>query len=462
MPELPEVTTVINTLKPLVIGKTIDEIDVYREKNVLPDSSTFVNALIGETIENIERKGKFLIFLLTNGKVFLSHLRMEGKYFFEEGKMEKNKHDILRFRFRDGTALVYNDVRKFGILALKSEDDYLATPPLAELGPEPWDLDPSSFYGELRKRHVPIKEALLDQKLIAGLGNIYDDEVLFATSIHPLRPASSITEKEAFSIIEESKRILEEAIELGGSTIKSYHPEHGVDGKMQSRLLAYGRALTPCPKCGFPLRKIEVGGRGTTFCPRCQKANKPLIVAITGPIASGKSEIGKILERHGYLRIDTDIVVKGIYESSLLNEKLTASFGKGVIDEKGQVDRAFLTARLLEDPSSIIILNGIVHPLVYEKTLEIIEKSQASKIALEVPVIFDTPFEELADLIVYVEANEKTRRERLLNRGKDPEKSLRISPKFHNGTVKRKCAIVLRDEKSLEDIEAELKRKSLF
>src|SRR5574344_58666 len=293
MPELPEVETIKTILNGIVRNKTIQDIHVYRAKNILSGASLFVRSLKGETFLSASRRGKYLLFHLTHEKVVTSHLRMEGKYY--EGKVGEtpDKFDLVVYDFSDGRSLRCNDVRKFGVLQLTTEEKAFNEEPLSHLGPEPWDLTPEKLYAGLQKRkNTTIKEALLAPSLIAGLGNIYDDETLFAAQVNPKRLAGSISLAEASALLLEARRILKTAIAHGGSTIRSYHPSEGVDGLMQNELLAYGQENEPCSRCGFPLRKIFIGGRGTVDCPHCQPYfGHPLVVAVSGPIASGKSTV---------------------------------------------------------------------------------------------------------------------------------------------------------------------------
>ena len=194
MPELPEVDTVKRILEREVIGKTSEAIEIYRAKNVVTGADEFVRALKGKKIESMSRVGKFLVFHLSEGHVIVSHLRMEGKYYAGKKEDPVEKHEILRFLFADGTRLSYLDTRKFGVLYLEREGDYLAKAPLTEVGTEPWSTDPSALLKAYRRKKRPLKEALLDQGIMCGLGNIYADEVLFATSLHPLKACPTLRE----------------------------------------------------------------------------------------------------------------------------------------------------------------------------------------------------------------------------------------------------------------------------
>lgn len=274
MPELPEVETVRKTLKKLVINKTIVNITIYWPKIIkYPlEIEQFIDALKGETIIDVSRRGKFLI-IYTGQYALVSHLRMEGRYglFSKEDPFDKHTHVI--FHFTDGTELRYRDVRKFGTMHLYKKGDEFLKPPLAKLGPEPFSEDFTVEYlsSKLRKTNRKIKPALLDQEILVGLGNIYVDEALFRSGIHPERIASSLVDEEISLLHKEITSTLREAVEKGGSTIRSYVNSQGEIGMFQLELYAYGRKGEPCKNCGREIVKTTVGGRGTHFCPNCQR-----------------------------------------------------------------------------------------------------------------------------------------------------------------------------------------------
>ncbi|WP_026584332.1 DNA-formamidopyrimidine glycosylase [Bacillus sp. J33] len=274
MPELPEVETVRRTLQELVVNKTISHVSVFWPKMVKhPDEvSQFQDALAGQTFRDIGRRGKFLI-LYTDDYALVSHLRMEGRYgvFSKDEPVEKHTHVI--FHFMDGTELRYKDVRKFGTMHLFTKGEELSTLPLAHLGPEPFaeEFTVDELSARLGRTARNIKTALLDQKTIVGLGNIYVDEALFRSRIHPERPANSLSGAEMELLHKEISETLKEAVEKGGSTIRSYVNSQGQIGMFQLELYVYGRKGEECKVCGNTLERIVTGGRGTVYCPTCQK-----------------------------------------------------------------------------------------------------------------------------------------------------------------------------------------------
>ena len=274
MPELPEVETVRKTLKQLVLHKEIANITVYWPKIIKNpvEVEQFIDALKGETIVDVGRRGKFLI-IYTDQFALVSHLRMEGKYGLYPKEEEFDKHTHVIFHFTDDTELRYRDVRKFGTMHLYKKGEEFIQPPLLELGPEPFSEEFTKEYlaGKLKKTNRRIKTALLDQKLFVGLGNIYVDEALFRSGIHPERIASTLNEEEISVLHDEIVATLSEAVTKGGSTIRSYVNSQGQIGMFQLDLYAYGRKGEACKKCGTPLEKTTVGGRGTHYCPNCQR-----------------------------------------------------------------------------------------------------------------------------------------------------------------------------------------------
>lgn len=273
MPELPEVETVRRTLEQLVIGKTIKEVEIYWPKIIKAPEPVeqFSDALIGQTIHEIGRRGKFLIFQLDDYSL-VSHLRMEGKYAVYPESEPRDKHTHVVFTFTDGYQLRYRDVRKFGTMHLFKKGEEVSKMPLLHLGPEPLsdEFTIADLSMKLAKTNRKIKSVLLDQTVVVGIGNIYVDESLFRAGIHPERMASSLTLDEITRIHGEVKLTLAEAVEKGGSTIRSYVNSQGQIGMFQLELFVYGRKDEPCKRCGTPLEKLVVGGRGTHICPVCQ------------------------------------------------------------------------------------------------------------------------------------------------------------------------------------------------
>lgn len=273
MPELPEVETVRNTLKKLVLGKQIRDIDVFYEKMIRNRTvEDFKNSFVDKTIKDIKRYGKYLVFVFED-IALISHLRMEGKYFIKDLDAPKEKHEHVIFYFTDGLTLRYNDTRKFGTFDVCELEDIESNSPITKLGPEPSsELLTEAYLKKLfERKSTPIKTTLLDQTIISGLGNIYVDEVLFLSKLHPETITNKVTKKERKQIIEQSRFVLEKAIKLGGTTIRSYTSSLGVTGRFQNELFVHTKEGLPCPQCETIITKIKVNGRGSYYCKKCQK-----------------------------------------------------------------------------------------------------------------------------------------------------------------------------------------------
>ncbi|WP_147532593.1 DNA-formamidopyrimidine glycosylase [Bacillus marasmi] len=274
MPELPEVETIKRTLEALILNKQIDRVAVFWPKIVKhpEEVEQFQDALKGQTFLEMGRRGKFLIFY-SDDFALVSHLRMEGKYGLFESDEPVDKHTHVIFYFTDGTELRYKDVRKFGTMHLFLKGTEFNQLPLSQLGPEPFSPEFTlEFLTEkLASSNRKIKVLLLDQTVMVGLGNIYVDEALFRARIHPERLASSLSSGEIAILHREIIATLTEAVEKGGSTIRSYVNSQGQIGMFQLELFVYGKKAEPCVNCGTELQKMVVGGRGTHYCPVCQQ-----------------------------------------------------------------------------------------------------------------------------------------------------------------------------------------------
>lgn len=271
LPELPEVETVRRGLNRLVKGKVISKVEVTYAPMIKTGVDAFCQDLIGQEILDVDRRGKYLLIYLTD-HVLISHLRMEGKYNFFADQVPANKHFHAFFTFIDGSTLVYQDVRKFGTMELLGKADVDAYFISRKIGPEPTeeDFDLEEFAKKLAKSKKPIKSHLLDQSLVAGLGNIYVDEVLFKAKVHPAQTSNQLSTDQVADLRQATIEVLQLGIEKGGSTIRTYKNALGMDGTMQDYLQVYGKTGQACPRCQTEIVKIQLGGRGTHFCPPCQ------------------------------------------------------------------------------------------------------------------------------------------------------------------------------------------------
>lgn len=273
MPEIAEVETVRNTLKNRILGKKIKKVKINYAPIIQSDVKEFERILPGLTFKDINRIGKWLIFELGE-YCLLSHLRMEGKYFLKSIAEKVEKHEHIIFEFTDDTTLRYHDTRKFGRMILVPKDKLAEVEAIKKQGIEPNspDLTKEYLFAKLKKKNIPIKTILLDQTIISGLGNIYANEVLFASKINPLKKGSEITLADCEKIKNSAGKIIMQAIKDGGTTIRSYTSSLGVTGLFQTKLMVHKREGEPCRICQTPIENIKVGGRSTYYCPKCQKS----------------------------------------------------------------------------------------------------------------------------------------------------------------------------------------------
>ncbi|MCF7870631.1 MAG: DNA-formamidopyrimidine glycosylase [Candidatus Omnitrophica bacterium] len=266
MPELPEVATIQKDLEKKVAGKKIVGLKIKKSRVIKePSVAKFKKEIIGKKIEKIIRKGKLLIFKLQPGCFLIIHLRITG--WLRYGK-EEPKARVL-FKISDGNFLNYMDSRLLGHLRLRKE--YKDLNFLQRLGPEIFQLTSNQFKQMLKRRKANVKSLIMNQNFIAGVGNIYAQEALFLAKIDPRRSATSLTVKEKDKLYEKLKAVLAEAIKYRGSSVDSYRNLEGQAGGMEKRLKVYGKKNQPCPICKKPLKKTTIAGRGTCFCPNCQK-----------------------------------------------------------------------------------------------------------------------------------------------------------------------------------------------
>lgn len=281
MPELPEVETIKRGLEKLVLNKKIVQVKIFEDKEFIGESTSILNT----KIIDLRRKGKALIFDLDNKNSFLVHLRMTGQLIFcgdekfggghpNDNFVDKlpNKQTRIQIIFNDKSNLFFNDQRKFGFLKVLRTVDVERDSFIKKLGKEPWEITPKELFDKLKFKNISVKAAILDQTIIAGLGNIYADESLFFASVRPDRKCSELSLKDVEKIVEGAKKTMEDSLNAGGSTIRNYVKADGTKGNYLDLFAkVYGREGKKCEKCGSEIKKIRVAGRGTHFCERCQK-----------------------------------------------------------------------------------------------------------------------------------------------------------------------------------------------
>lgn len=280
MPELPEVETVRRILHPGIVGQTIQDVRIGTFPDVIGATIDGVDpsaSLVGLPFTDTSRRGKYLILHLDDHLYLIVHLRMTGRLLLVPSGDPPVRFEHAALQLSNGIDIRFGDQRKFGRLMLSTEDDVARLD--RALGPEPFasSLNAASLRGVLVRRPGKIKNALLDQRVIAGLGNIYVDEALYRARIHPERPSNSLTLDELKRVVRAMRLVLNQALDRQGTTFSSFENPYGEPGANASFLRAYGRAKHGglCLRCGTPLERTVVGGRGTTFCPRCQVNRLP-------------------------------------------------------------------------------------------------------------------------------------------------------------------------------------------
>lgn len=270
MPELPEVETVKRGLQPLCVGQSVTHVQVHQPALRWPVPETLAQQLSGQTLRQLTRRGKYLLFEFEAGTL-LMHLGMTGVCRVLPQSAPLARHDHVVFEFANGESLRFNDSRRFGAI-LWTEADPLQHALLGKLGPEPLSetFDTAYLYQDTRQRRMAIKPWLMNSHHVVGVGNIYANEALFLAGIHPERPASSLTRPQAALLVEAVKRVLDEAIAAGGTTLRDFKNTQGKPGYFRQALKVYGNQGKACPQCGEPIQHLRQAQRSTYFCARCQ------------------------------------------------------------------------------------------------------------------------------------------------------------------------------------------------
>ncbi|MFS8860826.1 DNA-formamidopyrimidine glycosylase [Synechococcus sp. H60.4] len=275
MPELPEVETVRRDLQRLTLGLRILAVEVLLPRTVAyPGKEEFEQGLAGTCLTQWQRRGKYLLGSLDSGAVLGVHLRMTGQLLWVQGSAPLPVHTRVRLRLEQGWELRFVDLRTFGQMWLvpAGVEPETVIPALQSLGPEPLSPAFSEIYFQaaLQKSRRPIKTALLDQGLVAGVGNIYADEALFLSGIHPLTPASQLSDAAKSRLRQALIEVLRVGLEQRGTTLRDYRDLRGINGNYQGQAWVYGREGDPCRLCGTPIQRLKLAGRSAHFCPRCQ------------------------------------------------------------------------------------------------------------------------------------------------------------------------------------------------
>lgn len=270
MPELPEVETTVNDLRPFVTGKKIVKAEVFTERTISkPSAREFIREMTGKTIKDISRRGKYLIFKLDLGWFWIVHLRMTGSMLVKPSGANEEKFLRALISLDNQTAINFRDPRRFGKMWLVKDVSEV----VGKLGIEPLtaEFTPAMLETILARRTAPIKSLLLDQRLIAGIGNMYADEALYLSRIHPLQPSNSLSKPKTKQLHSAIQTVLQQGIQNKGASTDSFYRPEGAKGEAHLQFKVAHRKGEECPVCRGPIERIVVGQRGTFFCPKCQK-----------------------------------------------------------------------------------------------------------------------------------------------------------------------------------------------
>ena len=464
MPELPEVETIVRGLASRVKGKKIKDTEL-RYENLLRDCQgkvlkaqardSFLKVIKDKTITDVTRRGKYILLHLEEITI-LVHLRMTGK-FSSDKEILSDKHTHLIFFFRDGDFLAYNDVRKFGTFqtALCTQD--LMETTMSRLGPEPLGEDFTLEYlqEELSNSKKNIKAFLLTQEKIAGIGNIYADEVLFFAGVAPKRPADSLTGEEIKKIHQGVIEKLQMGIDSGGASIRNYVNEAGEKGNFQNLIKVYGRRGEKCQECQTPLLTETVAGRTSTWCPQCQKDEiKMKVIGLTGGIASGKTTITNYLQSKGIPVIDGDRVSREVVmpgSEGLL--KIKEVFGEKFISPDGSLDRKKLGNLVFGNPEMLKKLNQTIHPIIRKDFVKKINNYKKNPdirlVVLDAALLIESEMTDLTDSLWLVYADKDVQVQRVMARdGISEENALAVINSQMSLSEKKKYADEVIDNNS--------------
>ncbi len=447
MPELPEVETIRRNLNTVIKGDGINHVVVYY-RPIVSNDIDFETKLQGQHIHEVKREAKYLKFILDD-YVLISHLRMEGKYFINE---ERNiKHTHVEFYLSSGNILSYQDTRKFGrfeLIPRSIEDTYLRD--RKKLAKDPADIDFNDFYQRIIKKNKTIKEILLDQSVIGGIGNIYVNEILYLSKLHPAKKGFMIKKEDAVLLFENTKKVIDKAVLMGGTTIDTFE-SLGHKGEFQQELNVHGKTGSICKVCGDKIRKVQLKGRGTYYCPSCQKSH---VIAMTGGIATGKTSVTDYLLKKGFKVIDSDAVVKSLYENQEISYMIGKAFDSLTNDK---LDKNKLASIIFNDKEKRLELESILHPLVFEQ----IEHFKASNfehlLFLDIPLLFETKYQGF-DTSLLIDADESLQIERLKVRNNltEEEALARIHSQIPLAKKRKLADAVITNNKTLLELHQQI------
>lgn len=440
MPELPEVETIRRNLNTVLANDIITSVDVlYRP--VVSNDMDFESKLKNQKIHSIEREAKYLKFILDD-YVLISHLRMEGKFFMDE---PLRKHIHVVFNLKSGHTLSYQDTRKFGrfeLIDIAYKDSYLNSK--KGLAKDPKDIDFNDFYKRLKDKRKTIKEVLLDQNIIGGIGNIYANEILNLSKIHPAKKAFLITISEAQTILKYAISVLNTAVLMGGTTIDTFE-SLGHKGMFQQELNVHGKTGQSCRHCGDTIIKFQLKGRGTYICPTCQKSH---VLAITGGIATGKSTATNYLRKKGFVVVDSDQIVGNLYKDEAVLNKIAKTFKLAL-----PLDKAALAKIIFSDKKARTKLENILHPYVFEHIKQVKQSSNEHILFLDIPLLFESKYQDY-DASILIDTTAKNQLIRLMKRNNltETDAMLRIKAQMPLSKKRKLADYIVNNNGSIEDL----------
>lgn len=402
----------------------VQNVEVLHQSVIKPSNEIdFKRNLIGKQITEAKRRGKYLVLVLTPKGSLVIHLRMTGQFFYrhpQEQALPKIAHTHLIINFVDGSAFHYADVRRFGRICY--HDSEISDPGYCALGPEPFDPTFTVDYlKSLGGRKAPIKSLLLQQNLIAGLGNIYADEALFRARIHPLRSANTLYDHEWNALHHGICSVIHEAVESRGSSLRDYLDANRERGSYQDQWSVYQQTGKPCVHCGTLIERIKVAGRSSHYCPSCQTLKndtQPRIIGITGGIASGKSTVVSYLHDLGATIVDADEISRSLtVKNGPAVSIILQTFGEEFASSPGVLNRKKLGELVFSDATARQKLNSILHPLILNEMQKEIDAYHATTTSiplfLDIPLLFEAGLESFCDQIWLVYIDPTTQLQRL-------------------------------------------------
>jgi|GEM_PF-356106 len=435
MPELPEVETIVAYCNVHLQGKRLVQF-----LDLVHDESTSYDGLL---FKYAKRTGKqFEIGF--EGVTYYVHLKIQGSLLYCDPNDVMPRFTRKQFLFEDGSSLCFIDPRKFIVVKVEQ----------SEINEAPDALEVSSEYlhKAFKNKKIPIKAALMDQNIVQGIGNIYAQEAIFDAGLSPFKRACDVSVKELETILESNRKRMKLAIEEGYRMAKdkSFLLK---DGWMDLHLSVYGRENLPCPRCGKPIVRKEIAGRGTYVCSCCQRNHKgPYVVAITGPIHSGKSTVSKLLEASGYLRLDADQIAHDYYETEEGRKTLLKLFGDEVLHDC-KVNFDYLRNAVKSSLKIKKTLQKAVFSYVNKYCKQVInDNPNDAKIVLDVPLLVPAHMESLCDYIVLTVADPKLRKKRLEDEGRDATSLMIINADYPLAESKIVADAIIHNDGTIDDL----------